>query len=251
MMKVTIAEDDAAQLAAMEGYVRRYAAERGCDMTVRTFTNGVDLITDHTNDCDILFIDIQMPLLDGISASERLRAEDGEVRIVFVTNLAAHAIDGYKVGAMDFLVKPVTYGDVAFELDKVAADKRSDDDYVWLGSSGSVRKVLVRDIRFLRNDGHNILISLVRGEVRVRGSLGDFEQRLAGKGFSRCDHCALVNLRYVESVAGDEITLAGGGTLFVSRRKKKNFNDDLMRYIAEGRATSLGSGLKREGRKGV
>lgn len=64
-------------------------------------------------------MDILMPLPDGMKAAERLRRVDESVCLIFVTNMAQLAIRGYKVGATDFLVKPVSYFDFSMEMDKI------------------------------------------------------------------------------------------------------------------------------------
>ena len=68
---------------------------------------------------DIIFLDIDMPTMNGIELAKYIRKMDGEVSIVFVTNMAKYAINGYEVDADDFIVKPVRYGNFKLKLDRV------------------------------------------------------------------------------------------------------------------------------------
>lgn len=97
---------------------------------------------------DIVFMDIQLPDMDGMTASRRLRALDRDVILIFVTNMANYAVSGYEVDALDFIVKPVSY--FPFTVKPERALGRLD------GNAG----------------GESVLLSTAEGAVRVLFSLG-------------------------------------------------------------------------------
>lgn len=242
-MKIAIVDDEPKQAELIRGFVMRYAAEHGWEADVRVFSGALDLVSDYAGEFDLVFMDIDMPMMNGLAASGMIRESDGRVQIVFVTNLACHAIDGYKVGALDFLVKPVGYGDVAFEIAKAERRMELAPDYIWLHTTDGIKKLPSGEIVCLQTEGHNIVVSVRGGgQLRVRAALKSFEDRLCGRGFIRCDHCALVNMRYIAAVSGSEILLEGGGKLFISRRRKKEFMNGFMDYIAQGGVSAAGAG---------
>lgn len=143
-MKIAIVENDAEQVVRFIGHIKKYSAESGEDCGVVAFGNGIDFLTDYSGDFDAVFMDIDMPLMDGMTAAEKLREIDENVPIVFVTNLAQYAIKGYKVQALDYLVKPVGYFEVALELKKInSLRKNMAGDFVWLTVSGAMLFVAV------------------------------------------------------------------------------------------------------------
>mgnify|MGYP003379117498 CR=1 FL=1 len=117
-MRIAIVEDEAEQREQLRSYILQYAGETSRSFDVVTFFNALELLEDYTPQYDIILLDIEMPGLNGMEAAERLRLVDGDVVLMFVTNMAQYAINGYAVGALDFVLKPVTYGQLALKLKK-------------------------------------------------------------------------------------------------------------------------------------
>lgn len=241
MLKIAVVENDEDQIERLTDYIERYAKESGEECNVVTFRDGIDFVSDYSGDFDAVFMDIDMPMMDGLSAAERLREVDERVSIVFVTNLAQYAVAGYKVQALDFLVKPVDYFEFSVELNKIQRLKqRTMGDFVWFTVSGSMRRIPLMDIIYVEIFRHDVSVHTKTDVYTYRGTLKDVEEMLVGKSFSRCHNCFIVNLHYVTDVSGDEITLETGKKMYMSRNRKKKFMFDLTSYV-----TTNGGAVKR------
>lgn len=233
MLKIAIVEDENAQTQLMRDYIARYGREKDVKCSVTTFGNGLDFITYYKAGYDAVFMDIKMPLIDGMEAAEKLREIDKDVVLIFVTNMAQLAIKGYKVNAMDFLVKPVSYFDFSLEMDKIKAehDRRS-HDFLWVRSAGVLRRVDFSDIYYIEIMMHEVCMHTKGGEINFRGSLKSVEEQLDPKSFSRCNNCYVVNLQCVTEVRDDDVALENGDVVHISRTRKKQFMNDLTAYFA-------------------
>lgn len=112
-LRVAVAEDEPMNMRRL----RRLLQECGCEV-IASSENGLELeewMTTHP-EVDALFLDIQMPGLDGLSLRASL---DPEIPVVFVTAHAQHAVDAYELDAVDFLLKPATTERLAKSLAKV------------------------------------------------------------------------------------------------------------------------------------
>ena len=82
--------------------------------------DGAEIAEHYTPGFDIIFMDVEMPRLDGFGAAEAIRAVDADVVLVFVTNMAQYAIRGYEVDALDYVLKPVNYYQFCTKLSRAS-----------------------------------------------------------------------------------------------------------------------------------
>ena len=123
MIRIAIVDDDARYRSEVEGYIARYGKETGEEFEVTCFQSGMDFITDYKPVNDIVFLDIEMPLIDGMSTARKLRLVDKEICIVFITKMSKYALEGYEVNAVDFVVKPIKYFNFTDKLKKAIANE--------------------------------------------------------------------------------------------------------------------------------
>lgn len=179
---------------------------------------------------DLIFMDIEMPDLDGMATAQRLREVDRQVKLIFVTNIAKYAIQGYSVGAMDYILKPVRYPDIKMRMERVRELLGSSEAAVTIPSQSGVRKLRPRDIYYIESLSHSITFHTTTGDYAARRSMNEWERELEGLGFYRCSTSYIVNLRYVREVRGSSV-FVGDVELQIARARKKGFLEALMRRI--------------------
>ncbi len=109
MFRIVIVEDQEETRENLNRFVRQYAQEQGLQVEISLIADGAEIAEHYTPGFDIIFMDVEMPRLDGFGAAEAIRAVDADVVLVFVTNMAQYAIRGYEVDALDYVLKPVNY----------------------------------------------------------------------------------------------------------------------------------------------
>ena len=231
MRNIAIVEDDDKEAGLLEEQLRRYEKETGAEYRVVRFSDAIAFLTGYSADYDIVFMDIEMPDLDGMTAAKKLREVDPEVILVFVTNMAQYAVEGYEVSAMDFMVKPVRYDNLKLKLERAEKklEGKGEDRFLVRGKNGSV-VICVPDIRYVEVTDHMLTFYTNEGAIKVTGSLKEIEKRLEGRDFSRANSCYLVNLKYVTG-ASDGMVTVGGDRLSISRARRKSFMSDLADYL--------------------
>ena len=131
MIRVLIAEDDLQCFRQLEQFLADYSGETGRVFQVTHYDNGEDLVEHYQPEFDLLLLDVDMPFLDGRTAAGHIRRVDPEVVIVFVTNLAQYAIQGYSVNALDYILKPLNYFSFAQRLTRALRYvKKRENEYL-------------------------------------------------------------------------------------------------------------------------
>lgn len=233
MIRIGIVEDDAAAVERLVTHLDRFQADRGERFQVAVFGDGADVIADYRPDWDVLFVDVQMPRVDGMTAARRIREVDSEVIIVFVTSSPHYAVSGYEVDALSYLLKPVAYPSLEQEMTRALARIRRQPrrELLFTAIDGAHHRIAVDDIRYIESVRHRVDVHTLDGVYGVTTTITAMEAELAECGFLRCQSGLLVNLRHVTGIDGNDCRIRGGGRLPLSRYRKREFLAALAEHI--------------------
>lgn len=231
MFKIAVVEDEEDAYEVLATLVDRYCKENSQEYCISHFKTGFEFLEKFHQNFNIVFMDIDMPHINGIETSRQLRQMDNEVALVFVTNLSKLAIKGYEVDASSFLVKPINYYVLENCLKKISKKIQQEErDFLLLSVDDSIIKIKIGEILFIEVMDHFSVFHLLDQRViKIRSTLNSIEERLSGYGFSRCSNSYLINLKYIETIEGDMVYI-GSERITITRTKKKQFMLDFTEY---------------------
>ena len=207
MINVAIVEDTLKDAETLKDYTRRAVemVNETCEITV--FNNAVDFLDGYRGNFDILFMDIELPDINGMDAA---------------------------VDAMDFMVKPVSYENVCIKISRAIKkiEGKREEKLVLPGKSG-VTVIMIPQIRYVEIMNHRLTFFTTQGDVAAVGSLSKIEEKLLRFNFSRCNNYSLVNLNFVTKVEDYTVWL-DKEMLTVSRARKRPFLKDLADFLGGG-----------------
>ena len=234
-MEIALVEDQQQDAKLFCEYCDRFAQETGTELTVTVFDNGLNFLANYVvGRYSIIFLDIDMPVLNGMDAARKLREKDKSVIIVFVTNLASYAIDGYQVQAFDFVLKPLVYFDFKIRLKRTLRSLRaSEGTRLMLKNAKGTFSVDAAKIVYVEALNNKLVYHVENQVISVAGHMRDAESRLLSEGFFKCHRCYIVNLRNVVSVEDDSVNL-GEVRVPLSRLRRKEMLDALTDFLGEG-----------------
>ena len=231
MYHIAIVEDEAEFAVQLQEFLKQYQKENDIAFKVTVFGDGAEILEDYQPLYDIILLDIEMPKVNGMEAAEQIRKMDSDVVLMFITNMASYAIRGYEVGALDFVMKPITYYTFSMKLTRaLKRAKQKEQQQILLGLSDGVKKVGIQQIFYVEVQNRMLHYHTDEGEYVMRGTMASVEQMLAPYPFIKCNHWYIVNLMHVSEVRGN-IAIVGGHELEISRRNRTAFLKALTEYV--------------------
>ena len=202
---------------------------------IDTFSGGSSLYEAFLkNPFDLVFLDIEMPGIDGITLAKRLRAVSENVQIVFLTSHIEYALEGYEVNALRYLVKPVDMNKLS-EVLKYIQDKKNNSRQIMIKQEGEDIVIDISDIIYMESMDKNIRIVTSKSEYITRYNISDYEEELKNSGFLRIHRGYLISLSKVKKIVKNDVVMDGDISLPVSRSNIKTLKDALYAYV-EGTA---------------
>ena len=231
MLRIAIVDDEPAVRNLLEKYTHQHFAETGGKFSLDLYQDGEEPVSDYRSVYDVIFLNVQMNHLDGMTTAEKIRRLDEQMNLVFVTNMAQYAIKGYAVNAMDFVLKPITYFAFSQQLAKVNARMAQERrEFVTIAVESGMMRLATEDIYYIESERHHLIFYTADDSFRTKGIMKSMEETLPSQRFFRCDNCYLVNLAHVDGVWQNSVAL-GAYQLQVSRPRKKEFLEALTNYI--------------------
>lgn len=234
MYRIAIVEDEKSYSDQVQEYVQKYGEENGLTFEIQTYSDGQKIADDEKNHYDIIFFDIEMKTMNGMEAASVIRGRDENVVIVFITNMAQYAIEGYSVGAFDFVLKPIDYYSFSFRLSRALERvKKKETLEVVVNTAKGIKRLDSGKIWYVEIDNRILYFHTKEGQYSMRGTMQSAEEMLRDYHFVKCNHWYLVNLKFVTEIR-DNVVIVAGNQLEISRRNKTSFIRAVTDYIGGG-----------------
>lgn len=186
---------------------------------------------------DVLFVDINMPDLNGL---DFVRSLDNAPMVVFTTAYQEYAVEGYRVNAIDYLLKPFGMADILRVAEKVKRQYTLEhsvclspiDEYdaMFLRAEYKVVRILVQDIVCVEGYGEYLRITLNGRDkpLVVYLSMKKMEERLAGRNFMRIHKSYIINLRHIAEINKNRVVLDTDADIPIG----DSYRDKLQNYVS-------------------
>ena len=226
-MRIAICDDDVLFLDKTIECLNKWK-NKPVDLVIQDFNDGDSLLNAHKKDpFDLIFIDIVMPMLNGIDTCKEIRMFDKNVKLVFLTTSKEFAIESYQVKAFNYLLKPIDEHLLYCVLDEFLEDYLVNSKTITVKALYSTFKIKLMDIEYIESDNKHVLVHCIDNRlIRSTTPLYSIEKDILKEDcFFKSHRSYIINLYYVDSFTNKDVTMQNGTIIPISRSLKKEFEE--------------------------
>ena len=189
-------------------------------------------------DITVLFLDIYMDGANGIEIAKEFRKSNKDCLLIFTTTSTDHALEGFQVRALHYLVKPYSENDISALTDEILSRIPDSGKYIDVKVNGSNIQIPFRKIIYAEHFSHMIHIHTAgERELVTRQSFDSFITSLKmDSRFYRCNRGVVINLEHAVDFDGSGFRLDNGSNVPVSRKLLKNARQTFMEFLFQRRS---------------
>lgn len=230
-MLIAIVDDAEPDRELLLSYLKKYSAQHFLDYHCICFYSG-DEILKVKNNFDLIFLDIYMTGLDGLATAQELRKTNADCLLIFSTNSTDHAIDGYKVRAFDYLIKPYDYVKFTQTMDLCEAVFHSNSRYITINVKKVKQKILCKDIFYIDYRNHYIQVHTKEKIIRSHMYFNEMLTMLGDQpNFLSCNRNCIINMNYVAGLSERDFLLTNNTSIAINRKQLCDVKQAYSNYI--------------------
>ena len=236
MLHIAICDDNSLELKELSEHILSYGKYKNISLQCHLFQNGFEIISslEKGNRFDIYILDIIMPNFSGIETAKEIRAFDKNSPIVFLTSSPELALEGYKVKALNYVLKPASKEKLFETLDEVFSEiqTKKNENAIVIKSSEGMQKILVSNIIYAEAMGREVVYHLSLGKViKSAGTFFSCHETLKKFDcFLKPHRSYIVNMKYISKILNNDIYLQNNVKIPVAQGKIKKIKMDYLNY---------------------
>lgn len=230
-MKIAICDDALEDIMKLKEALLAYDSS----FEIFTYTNGDTLISDFLSNsvsADVLFLDIYMPMVDGMTIAQEIRKHESDIKIIFISSSNEFYQQAYEVFAFNYILKPFEdaqlYRVLERALQEIGTTLKNRFHFRYKSTSYSVK---CHDIYFLESQNKIVLLHMNDGStLQCYGKLDEIIQQLPSKSFLRCHQSYIVNLSHIRELSEKHFQV-GPHRIGISRKYAKASKEEYFAYL--------------------
>lgn len=233
MLNIAICDDNSTELNQIIEIVNKI---KNVDFHLHQYTNPIDCLNEIKKGkrFDCFLLDILMNEDNGIDIAKEIRKTHIDSPLLFITATPEYALAGYEVSAARYYLKPLDEPKFIEDLTKILEIAHAKkNDYMTITNANGVSRIYLKDIYYIESMLRNVSIHTKDKTYTMVGKISKLEEQLENSQFIRVHKSFLVNLRYIQNIFKNTITLDNGEEILLSKHRSKEIHECFVKYIQE------------------
>lgn len=231
-MKIAVCEDEVIIAQKLADTVRGFLENAEVRCSIDVFFDASSF-SDSVEHYDLIFIDCQLPDMNGIELAKKIREDNAETEIIFVTSYPDYVYDSFEVKPFRYILKSENYDAVIKAMESFLS-MRIRERNVSVPSHKHDINISLNDIVYIESCGKYSIVRLSDNRYfKSTRSLSDYEEEINSEhnSFCRTHRSFVVNMKYIKCIERNLIIFENGENAVIARRKLPEFNKKYMTYL--------------------
>lgn len=229
-MRVAICDDETEIIDILDRKLQSYFKSRKLDYDIRHYCDAKDLISDDLSKLEVLFLDVEMPNLNGMEAAKEIRKFNKSIKIIFVTAYSEFVFESFKVNAFRYLLKPLKDKELEETLDSLLNMEDDPDHYLQFSFNAEKFRVRFDDIIYIEGMRDKIWICCDGGTYRWKGTMKAMMAQLPDNGFFQVHRSFAVNMDKIKSYNSQFVKVSNDYEVPISKYRLNEFKEAYIRH---------------------
>lgn len=230
MIQVAVCDDESQVCDTLKQKISAFCAKHEIAAQVTCYTDAEKLSQEATQFA-LIYLDIQMPRLNGITLAKQICRQNPDCILVFITMLKAYALEAFEVEALDYICKPIDETRLERSLTRALGRiQQEHESSILVQTAHWCKTVKMHEIYYCEVINRKIYLHTREGIMEYYGKLKEIEQQLDAR-FFKCHRSYLVNLDYLKLYEEGQITLEHGEQIPVSRLRHQALMERMLQYM--------------------
>ena len=231
-MKIILCEDEKNQQEWMQEAIFEWQKLSGTPVTLNIYSSGEELFfkQEEWTDADTIILDIELKEMNGMEIARAIRKLDAKVPLFFATGYEKYVFEGYEVGAVSYIMKPIDKAKLFQTLDKVKAMSAEREQCLLIEDGVEAKRIYLKDILYIESIGHYCNIITKQGTMQVREKISELVNRTEDGNFFSCHRSYHVNMAYVRRITKKDLILDNDAVIPIARGKWEEANKAFIAY---------------------
>lgn len=236
-MRIGICDDEQVQQELLIKYISTWGQTRDAQVEWVTYSSAESFLFawEEDKDFDLLMLDVEMGKMNGMDLAMKIREQDEELPILFITGYEKYMAQGYEVAALHYLLKPVNQDKLFSILDKLYKRQQLTQEKILFQTDEATLSLYPKEIWYVEAKGHQCIVYTATQQYEVRHGFSEVKKRLdkeLDKTFVQCHRSYLVNIRHTAALMKQELVLDNQVRIPISRGAHKQVNETFIRTFS-------------------
>lgn len=237
MLSIAICDDEKISRTILRDMLEKICNKNNMESIIDEFSSGVELLNVYkrnTKKYSIVFCDILMDEMNGIELLRKLGELDAFIQAILITGSEEYVFQGYDVGALNYLMKPVSFEKLEKEfLRAIKSLNFTSPSRYAISINGKTNFIDLSEVLFFEVNNKTITANLEKESIDFNMKIAKLEEELRSRNFLRCHRSYLVNITHIESIFQNKIILKNSIEIPVGRVYKKELKIFLMNIMVD------------------